>query len=90
MGSKARREQVLQKTANLKTYGPDNHPFRRVYVKKDVHPAVSKEWKRLHDLEKNEKEKPENQGVEIKFDKDTRQLLRDGVVIDRFAPAYFQ
>ena len=90
MGSKAARDKVLEKTASLKNHGADDHPFRKVYVKKDIHPAVSKEWKRIHDLEKTEKEKPGNQGVEIRFDKETRQLLRDGVVIDRFSPPYFQ
>ena len=81
---------MLAKTANLKTFGDDDHIFRKVYLKKDIHPAVSKEWKRIRDAEKREKENPANQGVEIKLNPDTRELMRDGVVIDRFTPSYFQ
>ena len=90
MGSKKARDDVLAKTANLKTFGDEDHIFRKVYLKKDIHPAVSKEWKRIRDAEKREKENPANQGVEIKLNPDTRELMRDGVVIDRFTPSYFQ
>ena len=54
-------------------------------VKKDVHPSVRNEWKRLHDAHKNEKERPENAGCRVYLDYRERKLYRDGVVIDTWS-----
>ena len=87
MPSKAQREKVLKKTKNLKEAGP---AFKKVYVRKDVHPATRREWKRLKDAEKSEKEKPGNEASTITLDYKARVLLRDNVIIDRWKPTYFQ
>lgn len=84
--SQLRRRAILEKARNLKEAGP---PLSRIYIKKDVHPAVRKELGRLRKREKEERDKPENQGVNIKYDSEQRVLLRDGIVIDRYAPSFF-
>ena len=61
-----------------------------IYVKKDLHPATRKEWKRLRDVVAAEKAKPVNQGCAITLDYKSRQVTRDGVVIDKWRPTYFQ
>ena len=43
---------------------------------------------RLRNREKEEKEKPENAGVNIEYDWRNRVLLRDGEVIDRYFPNF--
>ena len=60
-----------------------------VRVKKDTHPAVRAEWKRLFDQRTAEESKPENSGCQITLDLKKRQLLRDGVVIDSWCAQLF-
>lgn len=81
-----RRNAILDKAKNLKGAGP---PFSNIYIKKDIHPAVRKELGRLRRREKEERDKPENQGTNIKYDAKERVLLRDGVIIDRYTPNFF-
>ena len=80
------RQGILANTAKLKQAG-DN--FRSIYVKRDMHPAFRKEWGRLREAEKRERERPENQGKEVTFDRAKRQVIVDGVVIDHFQPTFF-
>ena len=75
----SQRQHILERAKNLKTTGEG---FKKIYVKKDIHPAVKKEWKRLHDAERMEKERPENVGCVIHFNTRERKLYRAGVVID--------
>ena len=70
---------------NLKGKGGD---FTCVFIKKDIHPASRKEMMRLRNREKEERQKPDNQGVDITYDWQNRVLLRDGVVIDRYFPNF--
>ena len=84
---RAERDRVLEKTKKLKDAG---EPFKGIYIKKDVHPSVRREWSRLREAEKAEREKPINQGCDIRFDTKRRELLRNGVVIDSWRPQYFQ
>lgn len=83
--SQDQRSDILRVAKNLKDKGRD---FERIYVKKDVHPAVRREMTRLRNRENDEKQKPDNQGVEITYDWRRRVLLRDGVVIDRYFPNF--
>ena len=84
--SKRARDKIIEKTKRLKDAGS---PYDTVYVRKDVHPSVRKEWKRLRDAEASEKAKPENIGCEIRLDTKERKLYRDGEVIDCWRPAPF-
>ena len=86
VASKIIRDNILQKTRQLKDAGDE---YNRVYVKKDVHPSIRKEWKRLFDAEKTEKERPENAGCVVHFDKRERKLYVDGNVIDSWNLQYF-
>lgn len=80
------KDNVLNKASILKTAG-DN--YNRIYIKKDVHPSVRMEWKRLRSVEAAEKERPENVGCVIRLDTRERKLYRDDVVIDVWNPQFF-
>lgn len=84
--SKDERDNVLGKTRKLKDQGA---PYDKIYIKKDVHPAVRREWKRLHDAKKTETERPENQGCNIHLDTKERKLYRNGVEIDKWNLHHF-
>ena len=75
------RTSALKQAPSLKN--ADNN-FAGIRVKKDVHPAIRREWARMFRSEEIEREKPENQGCKIEFDRRKRQILKDGEVIDTF------
>ena len=83
--SKECRDKILENTKALREAGPS---YRRIYVKKDVHPAIRKEWKRLRDVETTEKAKPVNQGCTIRLDYKRREVTRDGAMIDKWSPLF--
>ncbi len=60
--------------------------FKDIYVRKDVHPQVNNEFRRLKVVEKQEREKPENQGCTVVYNAIMHTIL---VVIDRFKPNLF-
>jgi septal ring factor EnvC (AmiA/AmiB activator) len=81
------RKNVLDKAKDLKESGTQcindvDVDWKKVYIKTDQHPSIRKEWKRLYNTLKTEKEKAENVGCNIELNRKTRQVLRDGVVID--------
>lgn len=80
------REGIL---ANARKLKQTTEQYKRIYIKKDIHPSVRREWKRLRDAEQAEKERPENVGCVIHFDPKERKLYRDGVVIDTWKQQYF-
>ena len=80
------RDSVIRCAKNLKEA---EGSLKNVYIKKDVHPAIRKENGRLRAREREEKEKPDNAGVNIVYDWKRRVLLRDGVIIDRYSPRFF-
>lgn len=86
LSSRAAIDKVLDKTKRLKEAGA---PYERIFVKKDVHPSVRNEWKRLRDVEAAEKGRPENVGCAIRLDTRERKVYRDNVVIDSWQPAPF-
>lgn len=86
VNNQTQRDSIARAGKNLKNM---NHTLSRVYIKKDLHPAVRRENARLRKRESEEKEKPENVGVTIEYDWKNRVLLRDGTVIDRFIPHFF-
>ena len=80
------RKQVLDHSKNLKEAG---NAFKKIYIKKDIHPVVRKELNRLKSLEYEEKQKPENTGRTVKYDHVQRCVTVDDIVIDRFNMAFF-
>lgn len=59
-----------------------NPLMANIKVRKDLHPSVRKEWKRLFEVKDAEERKPENAGHAITIDMKKREVLRDGDVID--------
>lgn len=59
-----------------------------IKVKKDVHPAVRREWGRLYGVYDREKNDPGNLGRNIVFDKQQRCIMRDDVKIDSWKPRF--
>ena len=80
------RSRVLPNAKQLKTSG---EKYAKIYIKKDVHPCVRKEWRRLREAEEREKSRLENAGCDIKLDTRERKLYRDADVIDRWNPQFF-
>lgn len=79
--SKCEGDAILEEIKKLKTSGDT---YNKIYIKKDVHPSIRAEWKRIRDAEKNEKELPENVGCNIYLNTRERQLYKDGEVIDKW------
>ena len=72
---------MLDNANKLKTSGV---MYSKIFIKKDTHPSIRAEWKRLRDAEKTEKERPENVGCNIHLNTRERHLYKDGEVIDRW------
>ena len=84
--SKEKRDNVLDKAKTLKDAGD---LYARIYVKKDQHPEVRKEWNRLREPEQNERNRPDNQHATIRLDTRERKLYRNYIVIDSWNPHSF-
>ena len=82
MASRDDRDAALDRSKELKESGKEN--FKKIFIKKDVHPSVRAEWKRLHDVVKNEKERPGNAKSDIRLDFKARKVFKDGVIIDQW------
>ena len=83
---KSTRQSVVGKAKLLKTA---EGAYKKVFIKKDIHPVVRKEMDRLRIHTHIEAAKPENAGTDIRYDHKRRVILRDGLVIDRFSPSFF-
>lgn len=81
LASRDERDTMLDKAKSLKTC---EEPYKNIYIKKDVHPSVREEWRRLREAEQREKERPENTGCNIRFSARERRLYKDGMVIDQW------
>ena len=79
------RKPILEKAKDLK----QSAVLGGVYIKKDTHPAFRKEMGRLREAEKRERDRPENQGQIVRYDKEQRVLLVGDVIVDRYNPSLF-
>ena len=86
LANRTSRDKVL---ANAKQLNQAGELYSRIFIKKDVHPSVRKEWKRLWEVEKAEKERPENVGCVFQFNTIEWKLYRDGAVIDSWRQESF-
>ena len=84
--SKEARDHILQSAPTLKSLGSG---FEKIFLKKDVHPLVRKEFNRLREVERREKDKPENQGFTVTYDSGRREVIVNGRVVDYFRPSFF-
>ena len=80
------RNSILSIARNLKN-GPEH--VKKIYLKKDVHPSIRKEYNRLKIAEKEIRENPENQGRTVSYDKESRSISVDGTVVETFNPHLF-
>ena len=83
--NKRDRRPVIENAKKLK----NNTSISSVYIKKDIHPAFRKEMWRLYEAEKRERDRPENMGKTVIFDREERVLMVDDVIIDRYNPQLF-
>ena len=74
--SKTTRDKILEKASSLKD---KREPWKKIYVKKDVHPVYSKETSRIYRKMKTLKE--ENPTMDIKIQ--DGKLMVDGKMVDR-------
>ena len=79
------RKKLLNESKKLKAL----NGFQKVFIKKDKHPAVRKEWSRLFKVKQEEENKPENSGRKISIDFKNRKVLKDNMIIDSWKPMYF-
>ena len=66
-----------------------NKACEKIFIKKNVHPSIKNEWKRLRDAEKIERERPENVGCVIRLEIRERKLFKDGVIINSWSQLSF-
>ena len=81
--TRAMRDSILRNASKLKNQG-EHDPFKRVFLKRDVHPDIRKEEKRLYEVFKAERNKPENAHLDVVFDRKKRVVTVNGEEIDKF------
>ena len=79
--TKQDRTKILSNSKKLKN---SNHIFAKIYINKDQHPSILSEHRRLKELERIERCKPENTGHIIKYDWKNRCLKADDKIIAMF------
>ena len=72
---------------NAKRLRNDN-ACTNIFIRRDIHPTLRYEANRLRIRERNEKANPENRDADIQYDRKERVLTKNGVIIDRFRPAF--
>ena len=77
------RGKILKNSSKLKDQ-PEGSPYKKVFLKKDQHPDVRNEEKRLYEVFKAERNKPENGDKEVVFNRKLRIVTVNGDEIDRF------
>ena len=87
LASPAERKNILENAKKLKECG---ETFKRIFIKKDTHPLIRKEFQRIKDVTNFEKQKPENQGKNVRYDHHTRKVMVDDIIVDSFKPSFFQ
>lgn len=90
LSTKAERDSITDKAKHLKdSRGASSQTLKKVFIKRDMHPAARKEHARLKKVMKDERQKPENAGTNIVYDHKRGVLTRDGLIIDSFKPFSF-
>ena len=80
------RTEILQQSKQLKNATGD---LSKIYVRKDTHPGILKEQKRLREVERREREKPENRGRTVRYNWRDRTVTVDNVIVDTFNASFF-
>ena len=77
------RDSAVGKARKLKD--DTREPFQKIFVKRDTHPAVRREWGRLRSVLRTEQTRAENAGVRVYLDTKERKIYRDGIAIDSWS-----
>ena len=77
------RYEILKNSSKLRDQA-EGSIYRKIFLKKDVHPDVRAEEKRLYEVFKSEREKPENAGKDVLFDRKERVVKVNGEEVDSF------
>ena len=77
------RNIILKNSKNLKDQ-PEGSKYKKVFLKRDQHPDVRNEEKRLYEVFKAEKNKPVNADKEVVFDRKARVVTVNNEEVDRF------
>lgn len=81
--NKAARKTFITNAKQLK----GNDQFDKVFINKDTHPAFRREMGRLREAEKRERNRPENQGKKVFYDREERALKVNDVVVYKYNPS---
>ena len=84
--SQKQRDTILYTAKELRNAGES---YSKVYINKDIHPAVRKEIGRLKKKAKEESGKSENSESVIIYDPKNRVVKKNDSIIDRFTPRFF-
>ena len=69
--------------------GSTSEQLNGIRLRKDMHPSVRAEWRRLFQVKENEEKRAENAGRRITIDIRKRQVLRGDQVIDSLCNQLF-
>ena len=86
LNSQKQRDTILYTAKELRNAGKS---YSKVYINKDIHPAVRKEIGRLKKKAKEESGKSENSESVIIYDPKNRVVKKNDSIIDRFTPRFF-
>lgn len=84
VANKMERESIIENARKLKDRTNAHSITNKIFIKKDQHPLIRNEWKRLNEVWKREKDKPENQEKVVEMDRKSRTVKVGGQIIDRF------
>ena len=86
---KLKSSQARKTILNNREKIDDQGNYSGVKMKRDQHPAIRREWGRLHDVFRAEQSKPENTGRDIIFDRQNRKIVdKNGEIIDMWQPNF--
>jgi hypothetical protein len=83
MASKKIRDDLVKKARTSKS-----QLLRDIRVKRDAHPSIRREWRRLHEVKEEEEKKPENAAKTIAINYKKREVMCDNAVIASWKPVF--
>lgn len=78
LNDKSERDNILENAKKLKHV---EDPWKNIYLKKDLHPAILEEDKRLNKKKKDLKKEQVNNGKEVIIERG--KLKVDGIIVDQ-------
>jgi hypothetical protein len=82
-----KRVEILRDSRKLKE--ANEASLHAIYINKDTHPGIQREERRLRQVVREEKNKPENIGKNIRNDRKEKCVKIDDLVIDKYQPSFF-